>query len=139
MLIARHILSVLTTTALVLHASVGCCWHHAHERETTVVVQGWDQQKCSCDHEHNSHQHSGDGGQKQNSDHNPCQEGECAFYFAKTTFAEQCRTTYLLTSHCLPMTVSAVESPKSTAVSDITFRSEVYPAPFRALKQIWLL
>jgi hypothetical protein len=49
-------ISSLISTILLLHAVLGCCWHHAHDcAGKAVAVEG-----CACHHACPNHQSSGD-------------------------------------------------------------------------------
>ncbi|MCA9035274.1 MAG: hypothetical protein KDA91_09095 [Planctomycetaceae bacterium] len=86
----HNIITILTTTAVALHAMLGCCAHHEHScnshalgSEAVAVVES--ESHCPCHHHHdddsttpdeNSDKHDG---HQHNGPHEDCDEPDCSF------------------------------------------------------------
>jgi hypothetical protein len=77
----RSIVTLATAAAVVLHALLGCCAHHAH------AVEASEDQPTSriCSHAHHDHEHgpvSEQPGPTDSDPETPCGDAECAFLLA---------------------------------------------------------
>ena len=153
-------LRILTTSAVLLHAWFGCCYHHAHQCETYASVfqkEAGTPSSAGCSHaagcsshtdDHASHGRSHAGtttggsspGESDEDDHNhlPCGEGQCTYINSVPVEL----TTRVLTSsfHIVP----DVDSLNSTVAAN-WFERTRDPAGnsmsscVRACLQVWLL
>jgi hypothetical protein len=79
----RLLAANLTVAALVAHALLGCCWHHAHVAQAAASTDGCGTLKpvVHGDHVH-SHEHEGDGSSDSGHHHDgpaSCGETECTY------------------------------------------------------------
>lgn len=69
----RALLSSLVATSLLIHAAIGCCWHHAHTDSCCEPTQF--EQATDCDGDHSCDKHDGHS-------HGPCKDhcqGTCHY------------------------------------------------------------
>lgn len=74
--------AILTSAAVLLHAVLGCCWHHSHGEQETAAHASEPRATC---HHHATHERSGsahehEGGTgEQECPESPCSEPPCDF------------------------------------------------------------
>ena len=79
----RLLAATLTAAALIAHALLGCCWHHAHPAQAIASTDGCGALKpvVHGDHVH-WHEHEGDGSSDSGHHHDGqpgCDEAECTY------------------------------------------------------------
>lgn len=87
----HSIITILTTAAVALHATVGCCAHHphvcdSHESGLAVVTSAESDDHCSHSHHHDEGSNSpiqvidaDCGCEHDGGGHHECDEGDCSF------------------------------------------------------------
>lgn len=152
----HYILTILTTSAVTLHALLGCCAHHTHACDQQQQVVGAKTSACQhehhqhgCDdnvtahesaHDHHRHQHHGD---HQHSDGDePCGEPDCIFV---TTLHDSDVVLVLSLATSLPIAADADHmmmlngSLAQEAGTESPPGSLQLPERLRANTQVWLL
>lgn len=164
----RFLTILLTTTAMLLHSILGCCWHSGH------MVEGCEVQSCgseriagqaevvterSCgeehDHEHESGHQGNDkiispgvvevvelvqecGHGKHEQEHSPCDHGRCLFVVTPNVPAP------ILDAPLWGVPFSSVEQLLKVADSSSLFTNPIddslpEPSTDRALTSVWLV
>ena len=150
----HNIITILTTTAIAIHAMLGCCAHHshscdAHESELAVVVHEPNDQ-CSHGHHHHhdddkspsedvgndyGHQHDNDGPHS-------CDEGECSFTSVQRSNDLELMLTFSMWCQFLsdPAHADAINSLLLLqSIAETPPDSLAISGSVRAITQIWRL
>lgn len=154
-LMLHGIITILTTTAVAIHATLGCCAHHAHaceSHEPALAVTHESEDHCDhANHHHNDesageshrsefggdcdHQHH--GGQPQN-----CDEGECSFSAPPRSSDIELMLTFSMWCHALG---DAAHVKAIDALVALNVAAASPPDPLsasgaaRAFTQVWRL
>lgn len=85
---SHRIITILTTMAVVLHTTLGCCAHHAHACDVQCEVRSQVEKSTEavCSHAHHHEHGSGHAPAKDCDDHehgHDCDHGDCSFPLAK--------------------------------------------------------
>lgn len=136
--------SLLTATIMLVHALLGCCWHHdhAHAGKCEVAVAGHQHGQDQHRHSH-SHAHDQDDHDESGNDECPgeCDEGQCTFIRSQTVDVS---TSLLVTDSCvvadmLVVWVSDWEVETTQALRQyLHLQSDSAPAAY-VRHQVWLI
>lgn len=146
----HSIATILTTTAVTLHALLGCCAHHSHacEDHHGSVEVAVDEHHHHGQEAHNTsdhsvtdpHEHQQDDGHQDH--HGSCDKPDCSFVLNQTG---QDVTQILTQSMSLPVLGDAVcetsmdSSTSSKAGTESRSDCLLLPQRLRALSQVWRL
>ncbi|MCA9072299.1 MAG: hypothetical protein KDA84_25405 [Planctomycetaceae bacterium] len=154
----RSFVSLLTLLAMVLHASLGCCWHHAHAQGTGCCQHEGEVQTvtespaCTCSHSTAHHQTTKSTGTVDQADSSPgnhhdhhhgnCDQGTCK-YLPANSLEIPTPSDDPLCLNWLP----ALDSLSLQSVAGIhgnrwwadTFLAQTASPCVRDLTQVWLL
>ena len=148
--------TILTLCVTLLHAGLGCCWHHAHADELATVSHehadsAVDIVAQSCSH-HNVcdavsggvHSEPTSKGEKQHPhdhDHGQCDQGQCVYMAGPRAELMPCDECWL--SKIVPaasaILFAGTKAPTTSSVLDVccSLRSDCALAP--QWTQIWLI
>lgn len=146
--------TILTLCITLLHAGLGCCWHHAHADEPATVSHehadsAVDIVAQSCSH-HNvcdavsdgAHSEPPSKGEKQHPhDHGQCDQGRCVYMAGQRTelmTCDECPLSIAVPAACVALLVGSTPPTASSALDVCrSLRSNCALAP--QWTQIWLI
>lgn len=152
----QNITVILTSTAMLAHALLGCCWHHAHSGESNIEGDcpvHVASHAHSGEHDRDLHQHDCDS-KSQHADHAPashdsdeggdhrhsvCDEGQCEF--VRSSKIKPPLSVSLLTRDTVPLdaglTFAVLTRRLRPPDPDSLLRRQLQPV--QQLTQAWLL
>jgi len=147
--VIRSIPSIFTAMAVLPHAVLGCCWHHAHaevEHATPAVEVAGVERPDDVSH-HHGHRHTSRSTDSHVADetgghddhqcpHEPCDEPSCAFVSVAKSNLQLEATMALWQSASSDATAEFAPARHSTPSPPIDLSTS---APLRAQTQVWLL
>jgi len=152
----NSIVAILTTSAIAVHAVLGCCVHHSHVCESFVSCSASSGVNSTCSHDHGSHDHHGTceakahsqeqksgehSGHQDECPHHSCNEADCSFISAERDDVHL----MLSFSMCeVALSTSAMTNSIDGLLTESSFNhhppdSRIDGAPLRSLTQVWRL
>ena len=136
-MMSNKLLTIVTMTAVTLHAALGCCWHHAHHEESKTD-QAVVATNCKC-HSHAAASDEETKSTDNESGHESCDEPECIFFLSDNTDREaSVALTYWLpvASDASSGIITAIRHSRPAELHcDHIHACE----PLHALHQVWLI
>jgi hypothetical protein len=153
----QNITAMLTSTAMLAHALLGCCWHHAHADETNIAggcsvhvanrahsnEHGRETQQHHCGADESKRVDPASAGHNPDADddhrHSVCDEGPCEF--VRSSKIKPPLSWSLLTNDSIPLHgrwTFAVLTRRSRP-PDPDCLAQCLFQPVQELTQVWLL